>query len=123
MRAYSTEEAWNKAYELMKSGYSYDKNASQRAGYPIYMSDDSNSNAHVSDLGDRLEVNLDDGKSINIWIKGLDQYTKEVLDRVLDDFIYEIEDKVDHEFRARTGIDEMIDKAYEIGKKWLGWGK
>ncbi len=43
--------------------------ASERAGYPIYYSTASDVNAWISDLGNRLEVNLPDGKSVNIWIQ------------------------------------------------------
>ena len=42
---------------------------SAASGHPIYCSKASNVNAWISDLGNRLEVNLPDGKSVNIWIQ------------------------------------------------------
>ena len=38
-------------------------------GYPIYHSKASGVNAWISDLGNRLEINLPDGESANIWIQ------------------------------------------------------
>lgn len=44
-----------------------DEQKSRRAGYTILVSE-SDPRYYICDLGDRLEVNLPDGKSVNIWI-------------------------------------------------------
>lgn len=69
MRATSKEQAFWLAGKLTKHDYEYDVERSARAGYPIYFTVKEGVNEWVSDLGDRLEVNLEDGRSINIWIK------------------------------------------------------
>lgn len=43
-----------------------DKHASTNAGYPVHLT--NSGGGWVSDLGTRLEVNFNDGKTINIWI-------------------------------------------------------
>ena len=42
---------------------------SAASGHPIYCSKASDVNAWISGLGNLLEVNLPDGKSVNIWIQ------------------------------------------------------
>ena len=56
----------------------YEKNggASNRAGYPVYRSTAGDINAWISDMGDRLEVNLPDGGSVNIWIEESEEEQK-----------------------------------------------
>lgn len=39
----------------------------KRAGYPIFRSSVEYYN-YICDLGDRLEVNLESGETVNIWI-------------------------------------------------------
>lgn len=63
----SKEEAFWTANGLVHSDYDYDADRSERAGYPIYYSTILH-DEWISDLGDRLEVNLSGGKTINIWI-------------------------------------------------------
>ena len=69
----SVREAWAKVNELFPTDYHYDSERSYNAGYPIYYTTSSMHHAlWVSDLGDRLEVNLmekDYGYvSFNVWI-------------------------------------------------------
>lgn len=61
--------AWAIADELFPSDYVHDSSRSQRAGYDVYMSTFPGMDAWISDLGDRLEVNLPDGQTINVWIE------------------------------------------------------
>ena len=65
----SVEEAWNVANELFPCDYLHDSDRSRRAGYDIYFSTCDSVIAWISDLGDRLEVNLPDGSSVNVWIE------------------------------------------------------
>ncbi len=60
--------AWAIADDLFPSDYVHDSSRSQRAGYDVYMSTFPGMEAWISDLGDRLEVNLPDGQTINVWI-------------------------------------------------------
>lgn len=72
MKSYTTNtinEAWNKAAEIMPTDYEYDTYRSNRAGYGIYQSTSEGVDAWVSDLGNRLEVNLPNGESVNVWIE------------------------------------------------------
>jgi hypothetical protein len=63
------QKAWNMVNEIFPVGYKKDEASSERAGYPIYRSLANNCNDYICDLNDRLEVNLGNGKSINIWIR------------------------------------------------------
>lgn len=66
---YSTEEAWQKVNELFPTDYDHDPERSRRAGYPIYHSTADGVSAWISDLGTRLEVNLPDVQTVNVWIE------------------------------------------------------
>ena len=63
-------DAWILANKLFPTDYMPDYYASERAGYPIYKSTaDGYNSAHISDLGSRLEINLPDGSTFNIWLE------------------------------------------------------
>lgn len=62
-------EAWSKADEIFPTDYELDGQRTARAGYPVYYSTLDGCTAYICDLGDRLEVNLPDGSSVNIWVK------------------------------------------------------
>jgi len=67
---HSVEEAWNVANELFPCDYLHDSDRSRRAGYDVYYStSDSITDAWISDLGDRLEVNLPNCETVNVWIE------------------------------------------------------
>lgn len=65
----SVREAWSKANEIFPTDYMHDTDCTRRAGYDIYWSTRPGCTAWISDLGNRLEVNLPNGESINIWIE------------------------------------------------------
>lgn len=69
MKVATVKEAWELANRLFPTDYVHDEYGSNNAGYPIYMSTQEGSNAHISDLNTRLELNYDDGRSENIWIE------------------------------------------------------
>lgn len=110
----SSKEAWNKANEIFPTDYMLDSDCTRRAGYDIYWSTHPGCNAWISDLGDRLEVNLETGESINIWIEEpkYAEYKIEDALKVIDDALYEIDDKVDHNLAKETGIKEARDLLY-----------
>lgn len=67
----SRAEAWNIANKLFPTDYEKDDYRSERAGYPIYISTMDGNSSWISDLGNRLELNIagTNGKlkTINIW--------------------------------------------------------
>ena len=69
MKVTSIKDAWAEANKIFPTDYEHDAGRSERAGYPIYYSTAAGVNAWISDLGNRLEVNLPDGKSVDIWIE------------------------------------------------------
>ncbi len=60
--------AWKIADEIFPTDYNEDVRSSERSGYKVYRSP-LNYYDYICDLGDRLEVNLANGETINIWIK------------------------------------------------------
>ena len=70
MTVTSIRDAWAEVQKIFPTYYEHDTSRSERAGYPIYCSTAAGVDAWISDLGNRLEVNLPDGKSVNIWIQG-----------------------------------------------------
>ena len=69
MTVRTIKQAWNEANKLMPCDYMHDSTRSKNAGYDIYFSTCVSKVCWISDLGDRLEVNLPNGDSINIWIE------------------------------------------------------
>ena len=61
-------EAWNLADKLFPTDYAKDDSASENAGYPIWMSTEEGRNAWISDLNDRLEINIG-ADTTDIWIE------------------------------------------------------
>lgn len=70
MKVSSMKEAWSKANEIFPTDYIKDEKSSERAGYPVYRSTaEGHYYDYICDLGDRLEINLSTGKTINIWVE------------------------------------------------------
>lgn len=69
MKARTAKEAWNIANEIFPTDYIKNDEKSARAGYDIYTSTLDGCTAWISDLSNRLEINLENGKTINIWIE------------------------------------------------------
>ncbi len=64
------EEAWILANQLFPYDYMENIELSRNAGYPIYWTTYTGSNAYISDLSVRIELNLylDGKEDITIWI-------------------------------------------------------
>jgi hypothetical protein len=62
-------DAWSVANALMPSDYGLDIGSTERAGYPVFRSYTSYYD-YICDLGNGLEVNLSDGKSHRIFVRG-----------------------------------------------------
>lgn len=116
MKVNSKEQAWIEADKLFPTDYIKDEARSKNAGYDIYYSTCDGVNAWISDLEDRLEVNLATGETVNIWIEEEPQFKEyqiaEAL-RVIDDVIYEIDDNVNSKLAEVTGIKEARNKLYD----------
>lgn len=61
-------QAWEAVTALFPTEYKKDEEASKRAGYTIYRST-VNYYDYFCMLGDRIEVNFSNGKTVNVWIK------------------------------------------------------
>lgn len=123
MRANKREQAWTIADEIFPTDYMKNEAKSLRAGYDIYESTAEGVFAWISDLNDRLEINLDNGKTITIWIDEEPRFKEWQIEdalQVLDNAIYKIDDIVNDKLAEATGIAkarEMMYKAYdEIAK-------
>lgn len=68
MTVKTAREAWEKADAIFPTDYEKDNERSDRAGYDIYKSTLEGCNSWISDLGNRLEINLENGETVNIWI-------------------------------------------------------
>lgn len=69
MTVTSKKAAWDEVNKIFPTDYEMNAAESERAGYSIFRSTAEGVNAWISDLGDRLEVNLPDGKTVNVWIE------------------------------------------------------
>lgn len=80
MKVSSIQEAWDVVSKMFPYDYMKDESSSQKAGYPIYR---STANEHpdnwISDLGTRLEVNFETGKTENVWIETEEYHHFEVI--------------------------------------------
>ena len=66
VHVFTNADAWNVAKTHIQD-VSKDADASGRAGYDVFRSE-SDYYSYICDLGDRLEVNLSNGDTVNIWI-------------------------------------------------------
>ena len=115
MKVKSKAEAWKEADKLFATDYMKDERRSQNAGYDIYYSAAYGVNAWISDLGNRLEVNMENGETINIWIEEEPDFPEYQLAdalAVISDAIYEIDDNILPVLQKVTGIDDARAKLY-----------
>lgn len=66
VHVFSNADAWNVAKTHIQDA-SKDADASSRAGYDVFRSE-NDYYSYICDLGDRLEVNLSNGDTLNVWI-------------------------------------------------------
>ena len=115
MKVGSRKEAWDKANVIFPTDYIKDEIRSERAGYDVYYSTAKGVNAWISDLGNRLEINLENGETVNIWIEEEPKFKEyQIADAlsVINTAIYNIDDQVDSKIADVTGIKEARDKLY-----------
>lgn len=116
MKANNREQAWEIANEIFPTDYIKNEAKSKRAGYDIYESTAEGVLAWISDLSDRLEVNLDNGKTITIWINERPKFKEWQIEdalQVIDKAIYRIDDIVDDRLAKETGISKAREQLYE----------
>ena len=115
MKATSIKEAWNKVDAIFPTDYAKDERSSANAGYDVYRSTAAGVNAWISDLGDRLEVNLESGATVNVWIEEEATFTEGQLAdtlSVINEAIYNIDDHISSKLQKVTGIDEARNQLY-----------
>lgn len=61
-------QAWEAVTAFFPAEYKKDEESSARAGYPVYRSIENHYD-YFCMLGDRIEVNFSNGKTVNVWIK------------------------------------------------------
>lgn len=121
----SIKDAWQKADAIFPTDYIKDEIKSERAGYGVYVSTAEGVNAWISDLGDRLEVNLDNGKTVSIWVNETPKFKEwQIADalEVVNEAVYKIDDMVDSRLAEETGISRartLLYGAYAEIKKIL----
>ena len=79
MKATNKQEAWQIVDKIFPTDYMKNEQASANAGYPIYTSTAEGTNAWISDLNTRLEVNFPNGKTENIWIDDAEERIRKQL--------------------------------------------
>jgi putative selenate reductase molybdopterin-binding subunit len=82
------DKAFAEADRITSFDYEYDVVRSEKAGYPIYFTTKEGVNEWISDLGNRLEVNLMNGKTVNIWIKDVAAEARKELVRLAQEMGY-----------------------------------
>ena len=115
MTVKSVKEAWAAADEIFPTDYMKDERASANAGYNVFRSTaDGHYYDYICDLGDRLEINLMDGRTINIWIDAPKYKEYQLADALatINNAIYEIDDMVNSDLAKETGIREARDTLY-----------
>ena len=138
MTVTSIRDAWAEVRKIFPTDYEYSTERSERVGYPIYYSKATGVNAWISDLGNRLEVNLPDGKSVSIWIEAPEEVpttasteetedngsaTKEErretakrIQRLAYFYTVEYVSQMDNKKREDAAVKEMQDAATESGE-------
>ena len=76
MTVNSIKEAWEMVNEIFPTDYTENTIKTKNAGYPVFDSNLGDENGYICDLGNRLEVNLADGTTVNIWIETAQEKVK-----------------------------------------------
>lgn len=113
MKAKNILEAWEMVNEFFPTDYEKDEAASNTAGYNIYRSR-LNHYDYICDLGDRLEVNLANGKTVNVWIESHMQKASE------PEAMENVEEKAEeimHEYILTIGLNDRVTEKQEISSE------
>ena len=115
MKATNKAQAWEIVNEIFPTDYIKDDARSNRAGYDIYYSTAAGVDAWISDLEERIEVNLPNDKTVNIWIAEspkFSEYEYEEALRIINNTIYDIDDKIRDKLSDVTGIKQARNTLY-----------
>ncbi len=117
LSAKTREEAWQMAGEIFGCDYEEDAGASNGAGYPIYRGV-TDAQCWISDLNCRLELNMADGDTINIWIdEPVQKYTAEEVKAIITEAqrelaaIEKITQLVGNLFKSDTATEVLHEMA------------
>ena len=83
MKAKNINEAWEIANAFYPDGLLKDHTSTEKAGYKVYREIGKYYN-YVCDLGDRLELNFEDGRTLNVWIEYEEQASGVSEEQMLD---------------------------------------
>lgn len=100
-------EAWEMVDEIFPADYEKDEVSSNTAGYAVYRSR-INYYDYICDLGDRLEVNLSNGKTVNIWIKNKVKIKADKAEPAADEM---------HEYILTIGLNDRVTEKQEISSE------
>lgn len=118
-------QAWKEADRIFPTDYTKDERKSDRAGYAVYVS--TICDAWISDLGERLEINLPNGDTYMIWIDKppMSEYMVDDALAVVSETLYQMDDNILPNTMKAFGLDEAREivyaayhKAYEYLKKY-----
>lgn len=115
MKARTKNEAWEIVNEIFPTDYHENTVKTSNAGYPIYDSNLGDDHGYICDLGSRLEVNFEDGRTVNVWIEETPVFPEWQIEDalvVINDVIYLIDDNIFPNLQEETGIDEARKKLY-----------
>ena len=93
--------------------YEKDEAASNTAGYNIYRSR-LNHYDYICELGDRLEVNLASGKTVNIWIESSEDEEGET---ATAENVTEKAEEIMHEYILTIGLNDRVTEKQEISNE------
>lgn len=92
-------QAWEAVTAFFPAEYKKDEESSARTGYPVYRSIENHYD-YFCMLGDRIEVNFSNGKTINVWIKP--DPKSEVREHKKESELKEIAEGISQEIVIRT---------------------
>lgn len=116
MTATTMYKAWEKAKEIANTGFTLNEWKTKRAGYKVYDAADE-SGTTVSDLNTRLELNIADGRTFNIWIE---EDNKELLEREITEAIDFYERHAEMEMKRAERMTEGCSFRCEVEKAAFG---
>lgn len=125
MTVTTKKAAWEVTDTLVPTDYTKNEYKSSRAGYDIY---DGINGDYICDLGNRLEINLATGETVNIWIEAgetvREHKSSEELDQIAENIAehitirtYDNGSSIDTR-RATTAPEKKI--LYNIARAALG---
>lgn len=113
MTVQNINKAWQMVNEIFPTDYEKDETASNAAGYNIYRSR-LNHYDYICELGDRLEVNFVNGKTVNIWIESSEDEASET---ATAENVTEKAEEIMHEYILTIGLNDRITEKQEISSE------